>query len=141
MLLMRLKQVVNSHSASRMLQSRSMLAQAAACMQSQCHGDARFEMHALNFDAQVSEAELEAIARGGGDAGMDVDVDGAGGEATRRLLGDYATPARWALFAVALCILRPRRQRACARRTQLPICPAYTCWVPASFLLRLRMER
>ena len=32
---------------------------------------------------------------GGGDAGMDVDVDGAGGEAPRRLLGDYATPARW----------------------------------------------
>ena len=43
----------------------------------------------------MSEAELEAIAKGGADAGMDVDVDGAGGEATRRLLGDYQTPARY----------------------------------------------
>lgn len=43
---------------------------------------------------QVSEAELEAIAKGGGEVAMDVDVDGAGGEATRRLLGNYQTPAR-----------------------------------------------
>ncbi|KAI8462344.1 MAG: pre-mRNA splicing factor component-domain-containing protein [Monoraphidium minutum] len=45
---------------------------------------------------QVSEAELEMIARmgeGGPDAGM---AEGAGGEATRQLLGQYATPARFA---------------------------------------------
>ncbi|KAK9842456.1 hypothetical protein WJX81_000971 [Elliptochloris bilobata] len=46
---------------------------------------------------QVSEAELEAIARGGAHAAADVDLaDGAGGEATRGLLGDYQTPARLA---------------------------------------------
>lgn len=44
---------------------------------------------------QVSQEELEAIARGEGGAGMDVDTEGAGGEATRRLLGDYQTPARY----------------------------------------------
>lgn len=43
---------------------------------------------------QVSDQELEAIARGEGASGMDVDTDGAGGDATRRLLGDYQTPAR-----------------------------------------------
>lgn len=46
---------------------------------------------------QVSEAELAAIAKG---AGPEVDADvayGAGGEATRRLLGDYETPNRSAL--------------------------------------------
>lgn len=45
---------------------------------------------------QVSEAELAAIAKG---AGPEVDADvayGAGGEATRRLLGDYETPNRLA---------------------------------------------
>ena len=43
----------------------------------------------------MSEAELEAIARGGAGAAADADLaDGAGGEATRRLLGDYQTPAR-----------------------------------------------
>lgn len=43
---------------------------------------------------QVSEAELEAIARGGAD-GLDPEMaEGAGGDTTRRLLGDYATPAR-----------------------------------------------
>ena len=42
---------------------------------------------------QISEAELEAIAREGGDI-ADQDMIGAGGETTRRLLGDYATPAR-----------------------------------------------
>jgi pre-mRNA-splicing factor CDC5/CEF1 len=42
---------------------------------------------------QVSEAELEAIARGGAEADVDPElVEGAGGEATRRLLGDYQTP-------------------------------------------------
>jgi pre-mRNA-splicing factor CDC5/CEF1 len=42
---------------------------------------------------QVSEAELEAIAKGGADAEVDPDLaDGAGGDATRRLLGDYQTP-------------------------------------------------
>lgn len=44
---------------------------------------------------QVSDQELEAIARGEGGAGMDVDTEGAGGDATRRLLGDYQTPARY----------------------------------------------
>ena len=43
---------------------------------------------------QVTDQELEAIARGEGAAGMDMDTDGAGGDATRRLLGDYQTPAR-----------------------------------------------
>ena len=43
---------------------------------------------------QITEEELEAIAKGGGEVAMDVDMDGAGGEATRRLLGDYQTPAR-----------------------------------------------
>ncbi|BDA46189.1 Cell division cycle 5-like protein [Coccomyxa sp. Obi] len=45
---------------------------------------------------QISEEELEAIAKGGGEVAMDVDMDGAGGEATRRLLGNYQTPARMA---------------------------------------------
>ena len=47
------------------------------------------------FLLQVSDQELEAIARGEGGAGMDVDTEGAGGDATRRLLGDYQTPARY----------------------------------------------
>lgn len=43
----------------------------------------------------MSEAELEAIARGG-ENGLDPEATmGAGGETTRRLLGDYATPARY----------------------------------------------
>ncbi|KAK9818201.1 hypothetical protein WJX72_008746 [[Myrmecia] bisecta] len=42
---------------------------------------------------QISEAELAAIAKGGGVVDMDAELaDGAGGEATRRLLGDYQTP-------------------------------------------------
>ena len=41
----------------------------------------------------MSELELEAIARGGGDVDPETAM-GAGGETTRRLLGDYATPAR-----------------------------------------------
>ena len=48
---------------------------------------------------QISEAELQAIARG--DTAMDLDGDmteGAGGEATRRLLGDYQTPGRCVCF-------------------------------------------
>ena len=47
---------------------------------------------------QVSDAELEMIARQGASA-MDVDgLEGGGGgsEATRALIGDYATPARFA---------------------------------------------
>lgn len=46
-------------------------------------------------DAQVSEAELAAIAKGAGGPDLDADIaEGAGGEATRRLLGDYETPNR-----------------------------------------------
>ena len=45
---------------------------------------------------QVSEAELEAIARmGDGAAAMEEELLGAGGEATRQLLGQYGqTPAK-----------------------------------------------
>jgi len=44
---------------------------------------------------QISEAELEAIARGGGQA--DLGEQGEGGtDASRRLLGDYETPQRFA---------------------------------------------
>lgn len=42
---------------------------------------------------QVSEQELEAIARESGDVDNQL-MAGAGGETTKRLLGDYATPAR-----------------------------------------------
>lgn len=47
---------------------------------------------------QVSEAELEAIARMGDAAALDVEMAaaGAGGAATRALLGEYTTPARCA---------------------------------------------
>ncbi len=46
----------------------------------------------------MSEAELEAIARSGAHAAVDADLaDGAGGEATRRLLGDYQTPVRYSV--------------------------------------------
>lgn len=49
---------------------------------------------------QVSEAELEAIARGGAHAAIDADLaEGAGGDATRGLLGDYQTPARCGALA------------------------------------------
>ncbi|KAH7615691.1 hypothetical protein Ndes2526B_g09533 [Nannochloris sp. 'desiccata'] len=44
---------------------------------------------------QVSDAELEMIARQGAGA-MDVDGLEGGSEATRALIGDYATPARFA---------------------------------------------
>ncbi|KAK9814983.1 hypothetical protein WJX73_003873 [Symbiochloris irregularis] len=44
---------------------------------------------------QVSEEELAAIARGAGGPDLD-EIAGAGGEATRRLLGDYDTPSRLA---------------------------------------------
>ncbi len=65
---------------------------------------------------QVSQEELEAIARGEGGAGMDVDTEGAGGDATRRLLGDYQTPARYpsagcAPQALAMLIQRVRQER------------------------------
>ena len=44
---------------------------------------------------KVSEAELAAIARGAGGPDLDADVAyGAGGDATRRLLGEYETPNR-----------------------------------------------
>jgi pre-mRNA-splicing factor CDC5/CEF1 len=44
---------------------------------------------------QVSEAELEAIARMGEGATLEAELAaGAGGEATRQLLGEYQTPAR-----------------------------------------------
>eukprot|EP00878_Enallax_costatus_P014008 GHUV01014649.1.p1 GENE.GHUV01014649.1~~GHUV01014649.1.p1 ORF type:complete len:761 (+),score=332.12 GHUV01014649.1:659-2941(+) len=46
---------------------------------------------------QVSEVELEAIARMGDAATLEAELAaGAGGEATRQLLGDYQTPARFA---------------------------------------------
>ena len=45
----------------------------------------------------VPDVELEAIARRGPDMDLDGELaDGAGGEATRRLLGDYQTPGRHA---------------------------------------------
>ena len=47
------------------------------------------------FTTQVSEAELEAIARGGGLP--EVEEGEGGSEATRRLLGDYETPQRCAV--------------------------------------------
>eukprot|EP00775_Hariotina_reticulata_P012657 gene12657-12784_t len=46
---------------------------------------------------QVSEAELEAIARMGDAADLETQLaQGAGGETTRQLLGEYQTPARFA---------------------------------------------
>lgn len=42
---------------------------------------------------QISEAELEAIARGGALPELD-EAEAAGSEASRRLLGDYETPQR-----------------------------------------------
>lgn len=47
---------------------------------------------------QVSEAELEAIARMGDGGGLEAALAaaGAGGDATRQLLGEYSTPARFA---------------------------------------------
>lgn len=39
---------------------------------------------------QISEQELQQIAKMGGDLGVDPDLaNGAGGEATRKLLGQY----------------------------------------------------
>ncbi len=43
--------------------------------------------------SQISEAELEAIARGGGLPELD-DAEAGGSEASRRLLGNYETPQR-----------------------------------------------
>lgn len=56
--------------------------------------------------AQVSEAELEAIARMGDAAALDVEMAaaGAGGAATRALLGEYTTPARWAATSLGLAL-------------------------------------
>lgn len=46
---------------------------------------------------QVSDAELEQLARAGEQAvAMDTDITEGGSAATRQLLGDYATPARFA---------------------------------------------
>jgi pre-mRNA-splicing factor CDC5/CEF1 len=46
---------------------------------------------------QISDAELEQLARAGEQAGaMDVDLTEGGSAATRQLLGDYATPAHLA---------------------------------------------
>ena len=46
---------------------------------------------------QVSDAELEQLARAGEHAvAMDADIAEGGSAATRQLLGDYATPARFA---------------------------------------------
>ena len=56
----------------------------------------------------MTDQELEAIARGEGAGGMDVDTEGAGGDATRRLLGDYQTPARYtANCSQELCAQAP----------------------------------
>jgi hypothetical protein len=56
----------------------------------------RIKYDPLLFSMQVSEAELEAIARMGDAAALDVEMAaaGAGGAATRALLGEYTTPAR-----------------------------------------------
>ena len=43
---------------------------------------------------QVSEQELQQIARGGADVDMDPELAEGGTDATRRLLGDYQTPQR-----------------------------------------------
>ena len=48
--------------------------------------------------AQISEAELEAIARGGTLPELD-EAEVGGSEASRRLLGEYETPQRCALRA------------------------------------------
>lgn len=47
---------------------------------------------------QVSEQELQQIAKGGGDVDMDPELAEGGTDATRRLLGDYQTPQRWILL-------------------------------------------
>lgn len=49
---------------------------------------------------QISELELQHIAKMGGDLGVDPDLaEGAGGEATRRLLGQYdQTPTGYAIY-------------------------------------------
>eukprot|EP00887_Chlorella_sp_A99_P003055 scaffold9.g3055.t1 len=45
---------------------------------------------------QITEAELEAIARAGDAMAVDPEAAAGGSAATRALLGDYATPARFA---------------------------------------------
>lgn len=56
---------------------------------------------------QVSEAELEAIARMGDAAALDVEMAaaGAGGAATRALLGEYTTPARCGSLRTAALVI------------------------------------
>ena len=51
---------------------------------------------------QVSEQELQQIARGGADVDMDPDLAEGGTDATRRLLGDYQTPQRYVLARTLL---------------------------------------
>ena len=97
---------------------------------------------------QISEAELQAIARG--DAAMDIDgelTEGAGGEATRRLLGDYQTPGRcacpsfwkrglvpglfrgWLMSKVLIC------QKLSSQMMQRILDPSCMLLVPAILLL------
>lgn len=78
---------------------------------------------------QVSEVELEAIARMGDAATLEAELAaGAGGEATRQLLGDYQTPARWAR---GCCSERYNLQRRSSSRVLLRLqcgkvlCAAY----------------
>lgn len=44
---------------------------------------------------QISEQELQQIAKGGEGVDMDADLAEGGTDATRRLLGDYQTPQRY----------------------------------------------
>jgi pre-mRNA-splicing factor CDC5/CEF1 len=83
----------------------------------------------------VSEAELEAIARGGAGAAADADLaDGAGGEATRRLLGDYQTPARRAPARSAAAVPPPASAPAPCERARVQQSEAA---VPARLCLML----
>ena len=57
---------------------------------------------------QLSEEELAAIARGGA-PGVDAEMlDGAGGETTKRLQGNYETPAKSALHLLPHTLFLPR---------------------------------
>ena len=73
----------------------------------------RYVSTAVILCVQVSDQELEAIARGEGAAAMDIDTDGAGGDATRRLLGDYQTPARCAQIIYRDVLLLQRDVPSC----------------------------
>ena len=67
---------------------------------------------------QVSEQELQQIAKGGGDVDMDPDLAEGGTDATRRLLGDYQTPQR--------CVLSERNCCACYCSMGYRTCAAST---------------